>query len=86
MTQTYYLLIWLVLTLFPVITAWKRRWLPFVVYLAGWLLFLYSVWDRKDGWDALADIATLIVLVIPIYLIASILWLIGNLRNKRVRR
>jgi hypothetical protein len=81
-----YVMVWIVLSFFPVMTAWKKQWFAFAVYLAGWLFFLYSVLDYKDGWDQLADIATLIVIVIPLYLIASIIWLIGKRKNRSSRR
>jgi hypothetical protein len=81
-----YVILWIVLTFFPLMTAWKRQWAAFTVYIAGWILFLYTVMDRKDGWDELADIATLIVVIIPIYLVASIIWLLGRRKNRRTKK
>jgi heme/copper-type cytochrome/quinol oxidase subunit 4 len=81
-----YVVVWIVLSFFPIMTAWKRQWFAFAVYLAGWLFFLYSVLQDKGGWGQLADIATLIVIVIPLYLISSIIWLISKRKNKHTRR
>lgn len=81
-----YAAIWAVMTFFPVITAWKRRWAAFAVYTAGWLFYLYSVMQYKDGWDDLADIAILIIVVIPVYLIASIIWIVTAGRKSGRRR
>ncbi|WP_123040561.1 hypothetical protein [Cohnella candidum] len=80
-----YVLLWIVLIILPIYSAWKKRWLVSAVYAAGCLIFLYSVLQHRDGWEDLADIATLIVVVIPVYLIASIIWLIGT-GKKRSRR
>jgi hypothetical protein len=81
-----YAVVWIVLSFFPIMTAWKRQWFAFAVYLAGWLIFLYSVLHDRDGWGQLADIATLIVIVIPLYLISSIIWLIGKRKKRRTRK
>lgn len=78
-----YAVIWLVLSFFPLWAAWKKRWLACAVYAVGWLIFLYSVLQRNGGWDDLADFATLIVVVFPIYLVASIFWLVGIWMGRR---
>ncbi|TJY44158.1 hypothetical protein E5161_01825 [Cohnella pontilimi] len=81
-----YVVLWIVLTFFPIMTAWKRKWAAFTVYLAGWILFLFSVLDRKDGWDDLAGIATFIVVILPIYLAASIIWLLSLRDHRRMNK
>ncbi|MBW5448051.1 hypothetical protein GE107_18500 [Cohnella sp. CFH 77786] len=73
-----YMIIWVVLTFFPLITAWKKRWWACALFSAGWIFFLYTVLQNKGGWDDLADLAMLIVVVAPVYLIASIVWLLGS--------
>jgi magnesium-transporting ATPase (P-type) len=78
-----YVLLWVVLTAIPLMAAWKKQWLAFAVYAAGWLLFLYSVLQRKDGWDDLADLATFMVVVVPIYLVATVIWLFRWGRKRR---
>jgi ABC-type proline/glycine betaine transport system permease subunit len=83
MQGTVYVFIWIVLLLIPAIAAWKRRWWPFSIYVVGCLIFLYSVLKGKDGWDDLADFATLIVVIIPIYIVASIVWFVGYIVNRK---
>lgn len=79
-----YVLVWIVLVAMPAVSLWNKRWLPSALYLLGIVIFLYGVLRRKDGWDDLADIATLIAVVIPIYLIATLLWVVNVImeRNK----
>ena len=79
----FYTILWIILTIFPVMTAWKRQWVAFAFYAAGWFLFLYTVIRKHDGWDTLADMATFVAVVVPIYASATIAWLIGHFRKKR---
>ncbi|RED54717.1 hypothetical protein [Cohnella lupini] len=69
-----YVFAWIVLLLIPALAVRRRRWWPLAVYAVGFLIFLYAIRKENGEWNDLADFATLIVIVIPIYIIASILW------------
>jgi hypothetical protein len=77
-----YALIWAVLIGLLALAAWKRRWWTFGVYGVGCLVFLNAVLKGHDGWDDLADFAMLIVVVIPIYIVGTIVWISSHLLNR----
>jgi ABC-type proline/glycine betaine transport system permease subunit len=77
-----YVIIWIVLLALPVLAAWKRRWWTFVVYAAGCLVFLFEVDKGNGGWEDLANFATLIVVVIPIYIVGSVVWFVGVIMDR----
>lgn len=62
--------------------GWRRRWWPFAIYAGGCAVLLVEVNRGNGGWDDLADFATLLVIVLPIYAIGSILWLVGYLLGR----
>jgi uncharacterized membrane protein YccC len=80
-------IIWIVLLALLALAVWKRRWWPFAVYLAGFLVFFFEDIKGNGGWEDLADFAMLIAVVIPIYIVGSVVWLVESLmdrhRNKR---
>ncbi len=78
-----YFLIWLILLIIPVFALWKRRWWSLALYILGCLIFLGAVLKGKDGWDDLADLAMLILVVIPIYIVASIVWVVGSIMERK---
>jgi hypothetical protein len=63
--------------------AWKKQWWACGIYVLGFLLFLFSTLKEQSGWEDLAAIATLLVVVGPIYLLATLIWLISFIRRKR---
>lgn len=71
-----YIIVWMVLVVTPLVALRRRRWWSSAIYLLGSIIFLSEVMRKKDGWDDLADVATLIVIVIPIYLIATLIWVV----------
>lgn len=85
-----YVLTWILLLIIPVIALWRRKWWPLSVYVLGFLFFLYTVRREHGEWDDLADFVTLIVIVIPIYIVGSIVWVALNLvdrqRNKKKKQ
>ena len=78
-----YVATWILLLLLPVIAAWKRKWWPFAVYAIGIVVLLNAVLRNTGEWDDLGDFATLIVIVFPIYIIGSILWIILQYIDRR---
>lgn len=81
-----YGVIWIVLTLFPVLAAWKRCWIATGIYSLGWLIFLIFVLRSHGGWDDLVDVALLLFVVVPTYAVASIVWLVELLKKRRQNR
>ncbi|SFI35471.1 hypothetical protein SAMN02799624_00547 [Paenibacillus sp. UNC496MF] len=83
-----YILLWLVLLLVLLAAGWRRRWWPFAAYAAGCVVFFVEVNRGNGGWDDLADFATFLVFVVPLYLIGTAAWLIMLLaeRRRRTRR
>jgi hypothetical protein len=79
-----YVIVWIVLLAIPALAAWKRKWWPFDIYVLGCLLFLSTSLRVNDGWDDLADFAMLVTIVIPIYIVATIVWIAGSIwvRNR----
>lgn len=68
---------------------WRRAWIPFGLYLLADAVFVYELLrsDRKMGWEDLADLATLFVIVAPLYLVGTMAWIVGRvLRRKRSSR
>jgi len=86
MNNTWYVVVGIALIVIPAIAAWKRRWWAFAVYVIGSLVFLNEAIKGNGGWDALADFATLIIIVIPIYIVATIVWIAGTLRDRSRRK
>lgn len=78
-----YILLWIVLVALPLASLWNKRWWPSAVYLLGLIIFLYEVSREKGGWDDLADVATLIVVVFPIYIIASVIWVVNVFMDRK---
>jgi hypothetical protein len=81
-----YVIIWIVLLTLPVMAAWKRRGWPFVVYVVGILVFLFEVNKSHVGWEDLANFAMLIVVVIPIYIVGSVVWLVGVMMDRNRKK
>ncbi len=78
-----FIILWVFLLFFPVMALYWRRWVVFAIYVLGCAAFLYSNLSRSDGWDDLADYATLLVIVTPLYIIASLVWIIAVFVSKR---
>lgn len=78
-----YVFIWIVLLFIPAVAAYRRKWWPFSLYVVGCLIFLNAVLKGKDRWDDLADFAMLIVVIIPIYILATIVWVVGYIINRK---
>ncbi|NBD23283.1 hypothetical protein [Paenibacillus glycinis] len=77
-----YILLWAVLLLILLAAGWRRRWWAFAVYAVGCTILLVEVNRGNGGWDDLADFATLIVFVLPLYLIGTIVWAAGHFVRK----
>lgn len=64
---------------------WRKRWIPFALYAIADALYLYEVLRHgtRTGWEDLANFATLIVIVVPIYLAATIVWVFTHPRRTK---
>lgn len=78
-----YAIIWIVLLVFPLITFFKRYWIASTMYSIGCLIFLWSTLRDNGGWDDLADFATLLVVIAPIYLVGTVVWAFYFYKRKR---
>lgn len=78
-----YLFIWIVLLAIPIFSLWKRQWLVSAIYGVGIIIFLVSVLKNNEGWSDLADFATLLVVVIPIYIVATFIWVVGMIIKRK---
>ncbi|WP_219837334.1 hypothetical protein [Paenibacillus sp. R14(2021)] len=81
-----YVMIWIVLLLILLAAGWRRKWSPFAIYATGCLVLLLEELRNHGGWDDLAAFATLIVIVVPIYVVGTIVWLVGWVLSRRRRR
>jgi peptidoglycan/LPS O-acetylase OafA/YrhL len=80
-----YVIFWIVLLIVPIITGIRRYWVATVIYLIGTLLFATSLFKDNNGWNDLANFATLLVVVLPIYLVGTVVWIWSVQRRKRRR-
>ena len=83
MSNVAYIIIWTVLLFFPLTAAIRRYWPAFVIYAVACAIFLVQMLRNHGGWDDLADAATLLTVIGPIYVVGSIAWLINYLKRKR---
>ncbi|QGQ98868.1 hypothetical protein EHS13_30320 [Paenibacillus psychroresistens] len=80
-----YIIFWIIILAAPIITGIRRYWIAAAIYLIGSLLFVVNLLQDKGGWDDLADFATLLVIVLPIYLVGTVVWIWSAQRRKRSR-
>jgi hypothetical protein len=69
----------------PIIAGMQRYGIPAVIYLIGIVIFVASLFQDKGGWEDLANFATLLVVVLPIYIIGTIVWVWSAIRRKRAQ-
>lgn len=64
---------------------WRKQWIPFALYAIADAVYGYQLLRHGEstGWEDLADFATLIVIVVPIYLIATIVWAFARPRRRK---
>ncbi len=80
--MSYEWVIWSVLILFPVLAAWSKYWISFVLFAAGFLVYAAANMRQRDGWEDLANIAMLVIAVGPMYVLAGIVWVLSFLRKR----
>jgi hypothetical protein len=78
-----YVIIWIVMLVVPIITGIQRFWAAAVIFLIGSVIFSLSYFKANNGWNDLANFATLLVVVLPIYLAGTIVWIWSVQRRKR---
>ncbi|QHW34696.1 hypothetical protein GZH47_30470 [Paenibacillus rhizovicinus] len=83
-----FIILWVILLLLLLASGWRRRWWPFAIYLLGCIIFIVELNHGNGGWEDLADFATMIVIVLPLYAIGSIVWLVLHFVeiNRRKRK
>jgi len=77
-----YIICWIILLTVPIIAGFKRHWVPAVIYLIGSVVFLSSLLKADNGWNDLASFATLLVVVIPIYIVGTAVWIWSAIRRR----
>jgi hypothetical protein len=80
-----YVIFMIIMLVAPIITGIRRYWVAAVIYLIGTLLFAMSLFRANNGWNDLANFATLLVVVLPIYLVGTAVWIWSAQRRKRGR-
>lgn len=77
-----YVVFWIILIIVPIIAGIKRHWTAAIIYLIGSLVFISSLLKANNGWNDLTNFATLLVVVLPIYLVGTIVWIWSTYRRK----
>jgi len=81
-----YLVALIVFALLPILAGMKRRWWPLGFYAVGCLIMLQALLRDSGDWDALWDIAMMLVFVIPLYLVGTIVWIAQSIFERRMRK
>ncbi|WP_027084468.1 hypothetical protein [Cohnella panacarvi] len=63
---------------------WRQRWIPFALYAIADALYLYEMLRHGagTGLEDLSEFATLIVIVVPVYLVATLVWAFTRPRRR----
>ncbi len=85
MNQVGFIIVDIVMIAVTVGALWSKRWISFALYAIADGLYFYEVLRRgpDTGWEDLANVATLIVVVVPIYVVATIVWIYTRLRRTK---
>jgi hypothetical protein len=81
----FYFLFWALIFIVPIIAGIRRYWFAAIIYVIGTLLFLSTQFKDRSGWEDLANFATLLVIVLPLYIIGTIVWIVSAYRRKRIK-
>jgi hypothetical protein len=81
----FYFLFLAIMLVVPIIAGIRRYWFACIIYLIGTLFFLLNLIRDRDGWDDLANFANLLVIVLPIYIIGTVVWIVSAYRRKRIQ-
>jgi hypothetical protein len=80
-----YIVFCVLMIVVPIITGIRRYWIATAIYIAGSLLFVTSLFKDRGGWEDLANFATLIVVVLPIYIVGTAAWIWAAVLRKRMK-
>jgi hypothetical protein len=80
-----YIIFAILMVFAPIIAGIRRYGIAAVIYLIGTVIFVVSLFKAKGGWEDLANFATLLVVVLPIYIIGTIVWIWTAMRRKRAQ-
>jgi hypothetical protein len=78
-----YIIFCVLLIIVPIIAGTWRYWVAAVIYFVGSVLFVTSLFRDRGGWNDLANFATLLVVVLPIYILGTVVWVWSTARRKR---
>ena len=83
-----YIAVWIVFVVLPIMAGVRRKWWPLGIYAIGFIIMLQAQLRDTGDWDDLGDFATMLVFVIPLYLIGSIVWIIQAFveRHRRINK
>jgi hypothetical protein len=80
-----YIIFCVLMIIVPLIAGIRRYWVAALIYAAGSLLFVTSLFKDRSGWEVLANFATLFVVVLPIYLVGTAAWIWAAVWRKRMK-
>jgi hypothetical protein len=80
-----YIIFCVLMIIVPITAGIRRYWVAALIYAAGSLLFVTSLFKDRGGWEDLANFATLLVVVLPIYLVGTAAWIWEAVRRKRMK-
>ncbi|RED60607.1 hypothetical protein [Cohnella phaseoli] len=81
-----YIAVWIVFVVLPIMAGVRRKWWPLGIYAIGFIIMLQAQLRDTGDWDDLGDFATMLVFVIPLYLIGSIVWIIQAIVERHRRK
>lgn len=85
MFSAVYYIIGLVMLVVPLVAAVKRYWAACAIYLVADAIYLYGMTQDRGGWERLAEAALLVAVVVPLFAVASLVWLVTFLLRRRRR-
>jgi hypothetical protein len=81
----FYFLFLAIMLIFPIIAGTRHYWIAAIIYLIGTLFYISTLFRDRSGWEDLASFANLIVVVLPIYILGTIVWIVSAYLRKRIK-
>ena len=85
MNQVGFVIVDIVMIVATLCALWRKQWIPFALYAIADAVYGYQLLRHggRTGWEDLANVATLIAIVVPIYVIATIVWAFARPRRRK---